>query len=294
MVRRRTTSLLLAALPCLFGAPALAAEPQTQSAAAPALEDLQSPEQRDLRHEAYSLPAGMWAVNVGALGISGGDVFAQLGLSRGLGAGFQVEANLAHASVGLLNVGARWHFIDTRHFDLGAGLGFWYGHGEWLWIVRGAAKELVSKLDVISVPVALTASVPVSRSFAFSLGLEYRYVQAFGTISRESAYRDAYIGARQFAVSPSARWFATDTTSLELSAHLPPYTSVPVEVTGGEQDRGQEFEDVPFSETWSVELGLRSRFQPGIFGNLRLHYGEVVRTLYSAVVYPSFELEFRF
>lgn len=293
MVKRPTTSLLLVALPALLSAPALAAEPQAPSAASPAPEDLQSPEQRDLRHDAYSLPAGMWAVNVGALGLSGGDAFAQLGLSRGLGAGVQLEANLAHASVGLLNVGARWHFIDTRHFDLGAGLGFWYGHGEWLWIVRGATKALISKIDVISVPVLLTASVPVSRAFAFSLGLEYRYAQVFGTVSRESAYNDAYIGARQFALQPGARWFATDTTSLELSAHLPPYTSIPVGISGG-QDREHDFEKVPFSDVWSVEVGLRSRFQPGIFGNLRLHYGEAVRTLYGSVVYPSFELEFRF
>jgi hypothetical protein len=296
MVKMRPASPLLAVGLCLFSAPALAADPTASVAEGAVLEDLQSPTQRDTRHSAYTLPAGTWAFNAGALGYGSGEIYAQLGVARGLGAGLQVELNLAHAIFGLLNVRASWHFIETRYFNLGASLGFWYGHGDWFWLYRGLAKDLVSKIDVISVPVTLDASVPVASWLEFYVGTEYTYAEVFGTIDiRETAFRDAYIGARQLAFRPATRFFLSNTTSVELSARLPAYTAVPVGIDGpnGEEGREHTFDPVPFSKVWSVEGSLRSRFQPGVFGNLRLHYTEVARPLYGAVFYPSFELEVR-
>jgi hypothetical protein len=312
MVKIVPASPLLVVGLCLLSAPALAADPVppiADSAAPPVAdsvspsvadsagqEDLQRPQQRDTRNSAYTLPAGMWAFNAGALGVGGGDIYAKLGVARGLGAGIQLEMNLAHVSFGLLNIRARWHFIDTRYFNLGASLGFWYGHGDWFWLYRGLAQDLVSKIDVIRVPVTLDASTSVASWLAFDLGLEYTYADVFGTLDlRGSAYRDVYIGARQFVVRPGVRFFLSNTTSVAFSADLPAYTAVPVGVEGGNGQDGKEhtFDPVPFSKVWSFEAGLRSRFQPGMFGNLRLHYSEVARILYGAVFYPSFELEVR-
>jgi len=42
-----------------------------------------------------------------------------------------------------------------------------------------------------------------------------------------------------------------------------------------------------------VEFGLRSRFAEGVFGSVRLHYGDIPRGLYGSRLYPSFEVEFR-
>lgn len=293
MVRRRLAPLLLASGCCMLSARAFAADPtaSTTPSASPQPEGLQSPEQRDTRHSAYSLPQGMWTFNVGALGVGSSDVFATLGAGYGLGAGFQVELNLAHASVGLLNIAAQWHFVDTQYFDLGAGLGFWYGHGAWFWIAEGLTRELVSKLDVFSIPMALSASMPVYRWLELDLSLEYSYAEMFGTTSgSRSIFHDAQIGARQLALRPGVRWFMWHSTSLELSAQLPAYSSLPVK----DDDSGEtEYHQVPFSDVWSIEAALRSRFTRSVFGNLRLHYGEVARLLYGAALYPSFELEVR-
>lgn len=291
MVKRRWASPLLAFGLCLSGA-AQAAEPEALPATGAALRDLRSPEQRDTRHTAYALPGGLWAFDIGALGISGGDAFAKLGVGYGFGAGIQLDINLAHTSVGLLNIAARWQFIDTRYFNLSAGAGFWYGNGEWFWIVRGPAKRLVSQMDVISVPTALNASAPVFRWLEADLGLEYTYGQVFGTVVGRSVFQDAYIGARQFTFHPGLRWFIWHNTALTVSAQLPAYTSIPVELDGdssGESD----YHKVPFSDVWSLEMGLRSRLMPGLFSNVRLHYGQVARTLYGAQIYPSFEVEVR-
>ena len=40
-------------------------------------------------------------------------------------------------------------------------------------------------------------------------------------------------------------------------------------------------------------LAYRAFFVPGVFGNIRLQYGEVSRAVYGAPLYPAFELEFR-
>src|SRR5262245_52557496 len=167
-VRARGFSALVAIAVTAFELRAAAAEgsdPARTSAGAAASEraapaDLQSPLERDRRGSAYSLPKGVWGFDVGALGLSGGDAFAPLGVGYGFGAGIDAELNLAHVGVGLLNVAGKWNFLDTKYLGLGLGLAVWYGHGDWFWIVRGPAKEILSKLDALSIPFGLFASVP--------------------------------------------------------------------------------------------------------------------------------------
>ena len=255
-------------------------------AVAPA--DLQIPEQADTRYSAYTLPQGVWGFDVGALGIGGGDAFAKLGVSYGFGAGIEAGLNLAHIGVGLLNASGAWHFIDTRYFDLGFRAGVWYGRGEWFWTAQGLVERVVSKVDVLNVPLALTASVPITSWAQLDLGVQYTYAQLYGSGADSpdsSPFTDAELGQRQFFFRPVARWFASDNTALELSAKLPVNTVVALKSSSPE---------VPFSDTWAVEGGLRSRLVPDVFGSLRLHYGRVSSALYGAQLYPSFELEMRF
>jgi hypothetical protein len=285
---------LVTAEPAAAEPAAAAAEPATAEPAAaepplataePAPDDLQSTAQRSTRYAAYTVPAGTWSLDVGAFGISGGDAFAKLGAAYGLGAGFEVEMNMAHVSVGLLNVSAAWHFIETRHFDLGVRAGFWYGRGEWFWIAQGAAKSLVSKVDVVSVPIALTASAPLTPWLQLDLGVQYTYGDAFGvTDGDRSILEDAQIGIRQLFFRPGVRVFLSDNTALELFAKLPAVTDVPT---------SRAATTLPFSKTWTIEAGLRSRLADGLFGNLRLHYGDVSDAVYGAALYPSFDIEFR-
>jgi hypothetical protein len=290
---RSAAGLLALGFYALNLADAAAAEPKSAPAEPAAAADLQSPEQRDTRGSAYSLPGGMWAFNVGALGLRGGEAFAKVGIGYGFGARVQGELNLAHLGVGLLNVAGSWQFLDTRHFDLGVRLGLWYGHGDWFWIVGGLAKELVSKLDVLNIPLAVTASVPASRWVAFDLGVEYVHGEVFGEITGISVYRKAQLGVRQLTFQPGVRFFVSRRTELDVSSILPAYTGVPTERSNTRTGETKNFASVPFSEMWSLALGVRSRFADGLFGSIRLHYGEVTRGLYGAALYPSFNLEYR-
>ena len=281
-------TLRLGAIPLALGVVAAAATARAEPA------DLQRPEQRDLRNSAYSLPSGMWAFDVGALGLGGGEAYAKLGAAYGLGAGFELDMNLAHTSIGLLNVSARWLFLDTRYLDLGAAVGFWYGHGAWIWIVTGAAKEIISKVDVIYLPMVLSASMPFEKWLQVELGFQYSHGEVFGSLTdSDDFFLNGRFGVRQLIVRPGVRFFLSDDTELDLSSDLPPYTAIPHErqtVGGG---RNEDYETVRFSETWSFEAALRSRFAAGVFGSIRLHYGEIARGLYGAPLYPSFDVEFR-
>ncbi len=78
--------------------------------------------------------------------------------------------------------------------------------------------------------------------------------------------------------------FVSGNTALEVSAKLPLTSTVPLK---------NHAVDVPFSDAWSGETGLRSRLAPGFFGNIRLHYSKVARAVYGTRLYPSFELELR-
>ena len=247
--------------------------------------DLQSPEQVNTRYSAYSLPARQWSIKTGALGVGDGDVFAQLAVTYGLGARVQLNANLAHIGVGLMNLSAGWHFIDTRYFDLGARVGVWYGHGKWFWIANSVATKLVSKIDVIKIPLELTASSTPTRWLELDFGVQYTYATLFGaSVSEGSIFADSELGTEQFFVRPGVRLFITDNTALEVFAKLPVYSAL-------HTDSGRS--KVPFERVWAFEGGLRSRLVRGLFGNIRLQYAAISDVLYGARLYPAFDIEFR-
>ncbi|HKO53461.1 MAG TPA: hypothetical protein VJV79_37385 [Polyangiaceae bacterium] len=251
-----------------------------------AVGSLQSPAHINTRFSAYSLPAQQWSLEAGALGVGNGDVYAVMTVGYGLGKGVQLNANLAHASVGLLNLTAGWHFIDTRYFDLGARLGAWYGHGEWFWIATPTAKKILSKIDLFSLPLELTASSTPTSWLELDLGLQYTYARLFGAGSNEeSVFTDNQLGMEQFFARPGARFFLADNTALEFFAKLPLYSAIPIE--------GGPNRTVPFERTWWLEGGLRSRFARTLYGSVRLHYAAISDVLYGARLYPSFEIEVR-
>ena len=171
--------------------------------------------------------------------------------------------------------------------DLGLRGGIWYGHGDWFWTAEGLAKRIVSNLDVLNVPLALTGSLPVGSLAQLDLTVQYTYAQMYGasaTSDERSPYTDSELATRQLFLRPGARLFVSDNTALQLSVKLPLQSELALEDAAAE---------LSFADTWSFEAGLRSRFVPGIFGELRLQYGEVSDVLYGATLFPSFEIEMR-
>ena len=280
------TEPVAAATPVAAAAPAVAADSG----------DLQDPDQRDRRNSAYSLPRGKWGIDAGALGLGGGDAYAKLGVAYGVGAGVEFQINLAHVSVGLLNFATLWQFLDTPHFSLAARAGIWYGKGQWIWILTEAGTNLVRDLSVLNVPLVLASSMPISKRLQFDFDVQYTYADIFGSVTENGElFRQAPFGVRQFGVRPGVRVFLTDSTEFDVTTSLPFYSARSYLRPEADANSGDaaEFKKIPFSETWTAELGLRSRLSRALFGSVRFHYSKVARGLYGAAFYPSFNLEFR-
>ena len=298
-------TLLQAALPhALFGASALAepATPAPRSGTLPPADGrgLQSPEQRSIRFTAYSLPNKVWSLDAGALGLNTSEVYGLLGVARGFKHGIQLDLNLVHWGVGLFGLDTKWCFFERPHLALAASVGFRYGHGGWIWILNDLAQDIVSDSDLVAMPVNLIASAPLTRWLQADLVAQYTYAQVFGTISRDSFYGDSQVGVRQLFFRPTVRFFLSDATAFEVAAKLPAYTKVPVgvdatlEIAGRTREKSKStYIDAEFEDTWNVELGLRSRLRPWLYASMRVHFGQVSKSLYGAPLYPSFALEFR-
>lgn len=262
---------------------------------------LQTLEQRSTRYSAYSLPKGMWELDVGALGINSSEVYGRLGAARGFGHGLQLDLNLLHWAAGIFGVEGRWAFFENRYVGLAADVGFLYGHGAWIWILNDTAQEILADSDIVGCSGSLTASSPVTRWLQLDLLAQYTYGEFFGELGNgKSFYAESQIGARQVVFRPGLRAFASDATAIELAAKLPAYTSVPYQTDTslelGNRDREKSrsgYRDAEFKNSWNIELGVRSRLQPWLYATVRVHYGKVAKALYGAPLYPSFTLEFR-
>jgi hypothetical protein len=290
---RRTTLLgvLVLALACV-----LVPAPPAAAQSSPAAQDLRTPARRSTRYSAYTLPKGMWSIELGALGM-GDELYGLLGGAYGLGKGFQLSVNLVHYATGLFNITTRWNFLDLPHFGLGVSVGFDYGHGDWVWVLDSSEERLLEDTDVIAFPLSLTASAPLNRWLQLDLGAVYQHAELFGTLGEGNTfYADAQIGGKMFQFRPGARVFLADDTALEFFASLPAYVRVPYEgeITSNRFERAGSGEaKVAFSSSWAVELGLRSALRPWLFCNLRLDFGPRAELLYGASVYPSFAMEAR-
>jgi hypothetical protein len=264
-------------------------------------DDLQHPEHRSTRYSAYSLPAKRWSADVGVLGISGDDVYGRVGLAYGFKHGFQLDANIGHWVAGLFGVRAKWSFFERKHVALAVNTGLTYAHGAWLWMLDDFGQEVVDDADMIAIPVAIAMSVPCTRWLQFDLTAQYQYTQVFGSIGTGGAtfYADTQFGARQLLLLPTARLFLSASTAFEFLARLPVYNKVPYEADAtlnvgqgyGRSKNG--YASVDFSEGWTLEFGVRSRLRRWLFATTRLHVGQLSKNIYGALLYPSFNLEFR-
>jgi hypothetical protein len=266
----------------------------------PEPDDLQHPAHRSTRYSAYSLPAKRWSADVGMLGISGDDIYGRIGLAYGFKHGFQLDANIGHWVAGLFGLRAKWNFFERKHVALAANVGIVYAHGAWLWMLSDFGQAVVDDADMIAIPLGAAISVPVTRWLQFDLTAQYQYTEIFGSVgSGVTFYADTQFGARQVLLLPTMRLFVSSNTAFEFLARLPVYNKVPYESdstigAGGRFGRSRDgYATVDFSEGWTMEFGVRSRLRRWLFATTRLHVGQISKHVYGALLYPSFNLEFR-
>jgi hypothetical protein len=75
------------------------------------------------------------------------------------------------------------------------------------------------------------------------------------------------------------------------------FNRVPINLEPGSDSRYGKprhgYAEVSFSDSWNIELGIRSRLRPWLYATMRLQYGKVAKFVYGASLFPTFGLEFR-
>lgn len=262
--------------------------------------DVVSPLGRDNRRGAYSLARGVSEIEIGMLGLSGQDLYGQLGFRHGVGAGVQIGFNLLHVSAGLFNISAKWTIIERKHFAIATSFSPGYAHGEWLWLFND--NEAVGNVDVFLLPFVASASFFPLPWLQFDLDTEFRDVEIIGDANEQSLVFDAALAARSFALLPGVRVHLKKRVSLFFSTRLPLWTEVPasieaeVEVEPGVVVGGRVSgtKNYSLSELYSLEWGARASLAPGMYATFALNYGTLAKRLYSTPLSPTIRLEFRF
>lgn len=264
--------------------------------------DFFAPEERTRVDTAYTLAPGQFALEVGVLGLGDDEVFSQIGLSYALPFNIEISANLAHAGVGIVNLQTKWNFIDTKHFALAARMGVVWVNGEWVWILPPVNRAAINEIDAVMLPVGVVASAPVTDWFQADLDVGYTHAEVFGEVDGNRIYADLKLGARQFSLQPSIRFFFLEAAEFYMTAFIAPYTGVPgnaeTQVTlmpgvyAGAQSGG--FVTRPIEDTFRLKWGVRSAISKTFFVNFALQWAEAAQTLYGTRLSPAFDIEFRF
>jgi hypothetical protein len=262
--------------------------------------DITSAVSRDVAASGYTLPKGTWAFSAGLLGVGSDDAFASLGARVGVGAGFDVGANLAHVGVGMMNLNAGWMFLDSRSLSITLRFSPSYLHGDWVWIA--SSRDLVSGLDAWILPVTLTASSLATDWLQFDLAARAVDTEVLGNVDSQSLALQGQLAVRQISIDPGVRFHVMKRASFYARARLPLWTSLPgtatVEVqlqdgvvAGGRSSGDKE---LPFENTVMATLGARAMVADATFLDFSFNVGHIAQTLYGSAVQPQLSLETRF
>lgn len=270
-------------------------------------QDFRSPEHRITTQTAYTLNERETRVDLGVGGHDFGidDVGLDLRVRHGVVDRFELGTNVAHDAVSLFNLDARGTFVDRPHLGLGARLGLKWLPFRALYLLPPEAREALSELHFVVIPVDLTASVPVNRWFALHLTAGYQGVATAGTFHESGLQLAGGVGWRQWYFDGYLHFLTGRRAVIRVGLHAPAHTvaltdvSATVQVRPGVQGIAQsgEWQPVPFSETVRGSIGVEAYLgrRAGFRGTITYpgRFAAVYRSLdLDAAYVPSMALSF--
>lgn len=157
-------------------------------------------------------------------------------LRYGLPDGFELGTNALYDAVGFVNADSKWNFLDTRWIGLAAKIGLRWINPKNLYPIPKKYRDDLGDIDIIIVPVQLTASFPFSPAFGAHLTVGYNHSNVFGTSPADSdAYVDGMLGAREVYLTPTFTFYPRKRVALLLGAQLPVWVAAVGNVTAETQ-----------------------------------------------------------
>lgn len=263
--------------------------------------DWLAPRSRQLEHTAYTLQQHQLYLQVGAYGSERDDLYGELELAYGLGYGLQLGSNLFHCASGNWNIDLDWGLVDQSWIGVSLSTGLGLGVVQQMWVVREIWREMLRDVQLLTVPVQLTASLPVLDWLQIDLSAGYTHVSGFGEIDFSLGRLGGTLAQSELFVKPVVRVYVSPRLALIAQAHLPLWAELPVDVrtTVGDDDdplvdfRTAERERVPFSENWGFKVGAETPVAANLSVRLQFAYSVPATDFYRTAVLPTVQLLYR-
>ena len=185
--------------------------------------------QRLTDHTAYTLRPGEALVGVGLVGTTYDNLLASIRLEWSpFVPGLEIGTNLAHDVLPLVNVYAKYSFLDTRWIGMSARLGFRWLSPRYLWMIPddAAFKQELRGADLYMVPAAVTVSFPLARWVGVHAELSYTYTPVAGDLVLDETYYNGGVVWHELTVHPSLHFYVGDGVALLVGVDVPVYSAI--------------------------------------------------------------------
>ena len=167
-----------------------------------ALRNFKDPKERLTTRTAYTLTAREVRADVELAGQDTHNLVANLGVTAGFGRHAEAGVNLAHGVMGVVNVHAKYNFIDMKKWALGVRVGFFWVYPPAIWALPDEFKNALGGVRIVSVPFDVIASFPLWEMAGLHLGLGYVHSDLFGEIETDTDFLASDIGVRKLHIDP--------------------------------------------------------------------------------------------
>ena len=264
--------------------------------------DFHSPAERPVHGTAYTPAAKQKTFTAGVFGSSYSEMLAAIGIAYAPTRFWDFGINLAHLGMGVLNVNTKLNALDWKGFGIGLGVGFLWGHGNWIWALPPAEKALVRGIDMFVFPIQIIGSADATKWLHFDLVLEYNHVEVLGEMSGKHLFYDGAIGSSQLIIRPIARFYLKDRVALLVDGKLPMWGRIREEVAseirltdgvkGGVRSAGYRTQK-PLS-TWLVSAGIEMEVKTGLYVAMNLAVGPYSEIIFRRILHMGIRFEWRF
>lgn len=177
---------------------------------------------------AGTLDRGRVQVGIGAVGTRYDDVGLSIPVHVGVVGGLQLSTNVAHDIVSILNLSAKWRFVDAKGFSIAAGAGIKWMNPKNLWMLPDETRDRYSKVNVYLVPVRLSLSWAATSWMGIHLHANYTWSGLDARLPPDDLLSRAGFGGHEVVLEPVLTFFPVHGWALIAGVQAPVFSEVTV------------------------------------------------------------------
>ncbi len=172
-------------------------------------------------YTAYALHPGEFQAGAGLVGTGMDDLGASARFEAGIVRGLQAGTNVAHDVFGIVNLNAKYAFVEVGDFAFAAGMGFKWFNPRLLWVLPEQTREKYSGVNIYILPVTATASWAALSWMGVHLRLGYTWSGVDATLDSGDALARAGFGGHEVFAQPALTFYPTHGLAVIAGAQVP-------------------------------------------------------------------------